>query len=107
MPLTTKILREETSALTSLVASQQMEAMLEALREVASRVVPHVVETEHPLLCSSETLASSLMSRVSVDISRSVVPLRLSELPWEMMAELRALLMLNLRLPKQPRRLLS
>ena len=61
--------------------------------EVSNKEVPPVVETVHPLPCSLEISASTLLNRALNTISPLAVPSRPSELLWETMEELRASLM--------------
>lgn len=66
-----------------------------------------VVETEHPQPCLLETLVSRPNNTILSHSSHSVVPLRLLELHWVMMAELRDSLMLNLKAQRVQQRPLN
>jgi hypothetical protein len=98
-----KIVKEEPSESTSLVANQKVVLEL----PVVSNVVPHQVETVHPPLFLSVTLVLNPLKIAFIDISLMLVPLRLLELQWVMMAEPKDSPMLNSNQLSMPQRHLS
>ena len=103
-----RMLTVEPSELTSLVVNHPLQAVLEALLKVDSKVVDPAVEmVVNPTPSSSETLVSEVPNKVSKTISSKSVPLALSESPWARMAGQEVSPTLSSLIAQLPRKLSS